>query len=116
MRPLVLALLVAAWLPRPALAEDCTPVRFDPGTTGTLIEGLAPAEGIRCYTLAVRAGQRAHVGIVEGDAGVAVSVSDVADNRRSVDFVTEAERYEVLVHQTLRAPAPVPFRMLVQVR
>lgn len=116
MRAILLPLVLAGWLPQAVMAEDCTPVRFDPGTSSAVIGDLAPAEGVRCFSLSVRPGQRAHVGIVEGDAGVAVTVSDVADNRRSVDFVTEAERYELYVHQTFRAPSPVPFRLLVQVQ
>lgn len=116
MRPILLTLACAAWSPQVAVAEDCTPIRFEPGQSGATVDGLAPAEGVRCYSLAVRPGQQAHVGIVAGDEGVAVSVSDVADNRRSVDFVTAAQRYELYVHQTFRAPAAVPFSMLVQVQ
>lgn len=116
MRPILPTLLLAACLPQVAGAGDCTPIRFEPGRSGALVEGLAPAEGVRCYSLSVSPGQQAHVGIVEGDEGVAVSVPGVADNRRSVDFMTEAEHYELYVHQTFRAPAPVPFTMQVQVQ
>lgn len=111
----ILFAAVTAMAAVPALAQDCSPIRFDPGTSGTIIQGVVPTDGQVCYSLSVRPGQQAHVGIVGGAANVAVTVTDVGDNRRSFDFVTEQSYYELIVHQTMRAVAPDPFSMQVRV-
>lgn len=116
MRRILLLATVTASFPLAALAQDCTEIRFQPGTSGAVVEGIAPAEGQQCFSLSVGAGQQAHVGIVSGDPGIGVTVSGVADNRRSLDFLTEAGRYELYVHQTFRAVKSEPFSMQVQVR
>lgn len=113
--PLAASAFVIAVSGQPAAAQDCTPIRFDPGTSGTVVAGVVPMDGQTCYSLSVRPGQRAHVGIVSGAQNVAVTVTDVGDNRRSFDFTTEKSYYELLVHQTLRAAGDDPFTLQVRV-
>lgn len=116
MRILPIALVAGLMAGQAASAQDCTPISFDPGSSGAYVDDTVPAEGGLCYTLSVRPGQQAHVGIVGGDDNVAVSVWDIADNRRNIDFVTTSDLHTIYVHQTLRSPRAEAFSMLIQVR
>jgi peptidoglycan hydrolase-like protein with peptidoglycan-binding domain len=99
----------------PALAQGgCTAIRFARGTSAAEITGVAPAEGILCYTLATLSGQTASIEVIEGN-NVIFLVPGLFDAADSYQFTTEQKTYEVRVGQLMRAVAGVPFRIRVSV-
>ena len=105
--------LVAA--PITAQAQGCQEIRFARGAYSGEVVGVAPAEGLSCYTLGVGAGQRARVRVI-GDNAMAFNIPGVAENRDDVTFVTRAGTYRIDVYQTFRSVQALPFRLFVEVR
>lgn len=99
-----------------AHAQDCQPIRFNPGESGALIDGVLPAEGRDCYTLDVRQGQNVFIEVVGGSENVAVSVLDVGDARRSFDFAAPSGRVEFLVFQLMRSVTDADYSLHIQVQ
>ena len=97
-------------------AQDCRPVRFNPGESGAFVDGLLPAEGRDCYTLDVRRGQNVFIEVVGGSENVAVSVLDMGDARRSFDFAAPADRVEFLVFQLMRSVTDADYSLLIKVQ
>ena len=121
-RTLVLLLAtLAAGLASPADArQDCSPVRFQPGTSGTVIAGTAPpsdgseAEQPLCYALVVGEGQNARVRLLSG-RNVAITIPGVGDASDSFDFRTKRGRLELHVFQLFPGGDAEPFRIRVEV-
>ncbi|SDD75338.1 hypothetical protein SAMN05421538_102351 [Paracoccus isoporae] len=107
--------LLLSFLATPAMAQDCSPIRFAPGESGAFVKGDAPAEGSACYSIDLRPGQKFFAEIVTGQADIAISIPGIGDNRNTFSFVTQQSRYELWVHQTFRAVEDAPFTMLVRV-
>ena len=107
----------AAW------GNDCTSIRFQRGTSGTVVTGTAYSETMTCYTLGTRAGQTATVEIIEsGGEDTAFNIADlshdsyIVDNRDKYSFQTVAGTYRIDVYRTFARGEPVPFKMAVSVR
>ncbi|WBU57822.1 hypothetical protein [Paracoccus sediminicola] len=98
-----------------AAAQDCETIRFSPGETGAFVEGQAPAEGSQCFSVDLRPGQNFFAEIVAGQEDIAISIPGIGDNRGRFEFVADASRYELWVHQTFRAVQAAPFTMLVKI-
>lgn len=115
MRRFLLAMTQAAWLlPLSAQAQNCEAIRFPPGAHGTEITGIAPADGVLCYTLGTGANQSATIRVLEGRNTV-FSILDVVDAQTEYRFQTQAREYRILVTQLMRAALGEPFRLSVQV-
>ncbi|MEL6317634.1 MAG: hypothetical protein AAFR16_08370 [Pseudomonadota bacterium] len=97
-----------------AHAQQCKAIKFAPGTVSAEVRGVAPAEGVRCYTLRTGAGQTAALRVTEG-RNTAFSIEGLVDARDAYTFRTEAKTYRILVLQVLRAAAGERFRMTVRV-
>jgi hypothetical protein len=109
----------------PAVAdaqENCTPIRFAPGTSSATVRGIARSgdEGnkIACYTLATARGQTATLSIqVRGPKDdTAFTIAGVVDDQNKYTFKTEAKTYEISVYLTFARQADRPFAMDVSVR
>ena len=98
-------------------ADDCTAIRFQRGTTGAMVTGIASSEAMTCYTLETGAGQTATVEIVEsGGDDTAFNISGEVDNQVAYTFSTEAKTYKIDVYRTFARQPPVPFKMAVSVQ
>jgi hypothetical protein len=102
--------------------ENCTPIRFAPGTSSATIKGTASSmdEGASsaCYTLTTRAGQTATIKIVKRSRNddTAFTISDVVDNQDDYTFKTEAKTYTIGVYLRFAGQPSRPFTMQVSVR
>ena len=84
---------------------------------GATVAGTAYAESMTCFTLEVGAGQTATVKIVEcGGEDTAFNIAGVVDNQADYSFRTAAGTYQIDVYRAFAREAPVPFKMLVEVR
>ena len=92
-----------------------TEVRFPKGSSGTVISGMVPAEGILCFDLNVREGQRVTMQVIEGRNTI-FSVYDVSDAQRDLEFAAPSNRVQFLVGQLMRAVNPQQFRIEIAVR
>ncbi len=113
-KSLALALTLAA-MPTVGTAQGCSEIRFARGASSGEVSGVAPAEGIACYTLGVGAGQQARVRVV-GENGMAFNIPGVAENQDDVRFVTRPGTYRIDVYQTFRSVTALPFRLFVEIR
>lgn len=95
-------------------AETCEPIRFERGEYSGTVRGVAPPEGILCYTLGTGAGQRAEVRVT--GRNVFFSIRGVVDVQDHHSFTTEKKTYEILVGQLMRSLADQPFALTVTVR
>jgi len=99
----------------PAIAQGgCTPIRFARGTSAAEITGIAPADGLLCYTLETLNGQTASIEVIEG-ANVIFLVPGLFDAANRYEFTTEQKTYEIMVGQMMRAVVGVPFRIRLSV-
>ena len=108
-----LAVLVLC-LPAATLAQTCTPVVFPAGYTSGMLEGLAPADGVICYTLDMRAHDNNLALSVTG-RNVAFSWFDALngeDGQTAAAFVPEGN-VEVRVFQLFLAVEPEPYRLII---
>lgn len=112
----IVCAVALACLATGAHAQNCQPIRFNPGESGALIDGILPAEGRDCYTLDVRRGQNVYIGVVGGSENVAVSVLDVGDARRTFDFAAPSDRVEFLVFQLMRSASDADYSLHIQVQ
>lgn len=109
--PAFLVLLTAT----PVLAQDCPPIRFAPGTSSAVVEGVIPIEGHGCHSIDVAIGQNMQVEITGSAPDIAVTIVDEKDNQSSWSFVTRQRRYELLPHKTFPAAREETYRMAVRV-
>ena len=107
--PVLLGLLAA-----PQAQAACTPIRFATGTTGADVEGVAPPEGVLCYSLETGAGQTATISVTRGK-NIIFSVSDLIDAQDRYTFTTEARTYEIIVGQLMRSISDEPFTLQISV-
>lgn len=115
MRRILLAITQAVWaLPMTVQAQTCEEIKFPPGAYGTEITGIAPADGVVCYTLGTGANQTATIQMLEGRNTI-FSIIDVVDAQADYTFQTRARDYRILVGQLMRAALGEPFRLSVQV-
>lgn len=114
---IALVIALAIFFPAAALADNCTAIQFQRGTSGATVAGTAYAESMTCFTLEVGAGQTATVKIVEsGGEDTAFNIAGVVDNQADYSFRTAAGTYQIDVYRTFAREAPVPFKMSVEVR
>ena len=117
---LLLASLAAGLASEADARADCSPIRFQPGTSGTVIAGTAPpsdgseAERPLCYALVVGDGQNARVRVLSG-RNVAITIPGVGDASDSVDFRTRQGRLELHVFQLFPGGDAEPFRIRIEV-
>jgi hypothetical protein len=95
-------------------AESCSPIQFERGHFSGTVEGVAPADGTVCYTLATGAGQQATLS-VEG-RNVIFSIIDLVDARDRYRFTTKQKTYRIIVGQLMRSVTPEPFTLTALVR
>lgn len=100
----------------PALAEPpCRAIRFPPGASRTTINGVAPATGALCYTLATGNDQTARLQVTSG-RNVIFSVEGVADAKDDLTFRTRRRSYRIIVGQLFRTATPERFVIAIVVR
>lgn len=107
--------LVFMMLPVAAIAQSCAEIKFARGAYSGDVVGVAPANGLLCYTIGVGNGQTAYVEILEGP-NVAFTIPGVAEVQDFVQFPTRAGLYQINVFQWSRAAVGQGFRMRITVR
>jgi hypothetical protein len=122
-RSAIIAMTLISILSATAHAQDnCTPIRFAPGTSSATIKGIASSidEGASsaCYTLTTRAGQTARLSIVKRSRNddTAFTIQDIVDNQDNYTFKTEAKTYRIGVYLTFSRQSDRPFTMQVSVK
>ena len=96
--------------------SNCQAIRFKAGKYSATVKAMAPAEGVRCYTLATGAGQTATFRIRSENGNIAFSIDGVVDAQTDYRFKTKRKTYRMVVFHVIRAPASAPFTMSVSVR
>jgi hypothetical protein len=102
--------------------ENCTPIRFGPGTSSATIKGTASSmddgASSACFTLTTRAGQTATIKIVKKSRNddTAFTITDLVDNQDDYTFKTQSKTYTIGVYLTFARQSPRPFTMQVSVR
>lgn len=109
------ALLVLAFacLPAAATAQTCQTIRFAPGSSSGMIEGIAPPDDLLCFRIEVASGQTARAR-VEG-TNMMFSVRNVVDAQDDHTWTTSAGSYDILVSQLFRSVTAQPFRLILSV-
>ena len=95
--------------------SHCRPIQFPRGTTSTVVDGIAPAEGVICYTLAAGEGQTANLKIVEGKNTI-FSIDDLVDAQDRYSFTTQHKAYKIVVGQLTRSNTTESFRLTITIK
>ncbi|MGQ0563832.1 MAG: hypothetical protein ACT4OK_02005 [Gemmobacter sp.] len=103
----------------PAAAQQpCQQIRFAPGTSAGIVEGLIPPDGTLCYTVEVGNGQRAEASITGPEAQFPVfSIPGLTKDggEQSFAWTTRAGTYDIYVTTLFRYGANTPFRLRLSV-
>jgi len=99
-----------------AASAACRAIRFDPGATSATVQGSAPAEGVECLRFGAGNGQTVQLSVKSPHDQVAFSIDGVTDNRDQFSFKSRKQNYDVLMHQTMKAVAPVRYELTLSIR
>jgi len=115
-KSLALTLAVAAAMTAQASAAACRSIRFERGASSAQVRGTAPAEGFDCLRFGAGNGQDVQVSVRSARDQVAFTIDGVVDDRDSFRFRSSKKTYELRVHQTMKAVAPVPYELSLAIR
>ena len=103
-----ISVLNAAW------AEECETIRFKRGESSGTVNGMAPADDVRCYLMSTGQGQTATLLVTTGKNTV-FSIDGLIDAQNNYTFKTERKTYKIVVGQLFRAIAGEPFTLFVSI-
>lgn len=111
----ILGILVAALVigGEATAQQACKTVRLEPGSTSTVLRGVAPAEGGLCFALDAEAGRRASLRVIKG-RNVIFSIAGITDAQDKYAFTTQKQRYEISVGQLTRSVTDETFEIALK--
>ena len=106
-----------ALLPLAAAADPpCKTISFESGAGSTEIQGEAPAEGVQCLRFGASKGQTVRISVKSPRKQVVFTIDGLVDNQEKYHFTSAQKTYDLLLHQTLNAAAPVGYVLTLSIK
>ena len=92
--------------------ESCMPIKFEAGTTSTVLHGMVPADNVVCFTLKTGSEQKVQLDISDGNNTV-FSIDDITDAQKHFEFRTLNKTYKIFIGQLMRASSEQAYTLKV---